>query len=574
MEKVIVCKTRKIGKIIPLFFLPLISLFYIIFYPTNNTFATTSTLTVSITNSISLNLFLDSSASTFATSDTSTSNISIKTNNGTGYTLGIKASTNNVNNNQLINTSDNTKYFSSITSPVSESDYSNDSYATSNNLDDTWGYRPSKLNSASNSNYLPVPTSDSTPTILDQTSTANPTAANTYNVAIGARASNAITPGTYTNTFIFTVVSNPITYSITYNQNATDTVTDMPTNISNQETYGDMVNISNTIPIRDRFDFKGWCTIQTADGASCTGTTYNPNGEGTSLAWAIDQTTPSNTLELYAMWQSNYTDQCTLNNIPDANCMQKMTSCSTTATTVMDARDGSTYLVQKLDDDVCWMLDNLRLDPTTITLAALKTDTNASNATLTYFKNGGGRNPYPADGVSSNWTSSSQDSYVLPFVYSSNKNTTATGYGAGSKKVGVYYNYCAASAGSYCKSSGVGNASEDICPAGWRMPIGSTIGEFYNLCNILNGSDCNESGTTPMNATNSNSLQYKLSLNLSGSFYSGSTHMKNTYGYYWSVTRWSSSSTNMYTYSISSTTVTPSGTLERYLGLPIRCRLK
>ena len=55
--------------------------------------------------------------------------------------------------------------------------------------------------------------------------------------------------------------------------------------------------------------------------------------------------------------------------------------------------------------------------------------------------------------------------------------------GAGSNKVGVYYNYCAASAGSYCydESKGTGNASYDLCPAGWRMPTSGSSGEYKAL---------------------------------------------------------------------------------------------
>ena len=50
-------------------------------------------------------------------------------------------------------------------------------------------------------------------------------------------------------------------------------------------------------PTRDGYDFKGWCTVQVADGATCTGTeyaasgTYNINFQGT------------NTFTLYARWE-------------------------------------------------------------------------------------------------------------------------------------------------------------------------------------------------------------------------------------------------------------------------------
>ena len=54
-------------------------------------------------------------------------------------------------------------------------------------------------------------------------------------------------------------------------------------------------------------------------------------------------------------------------------------------------------------------------------------------------------------------------------------------------RYGVYYNFCAASAGSYCYGDGLtqgdpsGNATEDICPKGWRLLTGDTGGELDTL---------------------------------------------------------------------------------------------
>ena len=263
---------------------------------TNQAHATASTLTISVTDSVALDITSINSTGTFATSDTSTNNISIKTTNGTGYTLGIKAKTNN--SNALINSSDPSKTIPSITTSISEATYS-----TNTAYNNTWGFRPSKLNSAVNENYIQAPTSSSTLTTLDKTTSANPSTANNYNLAIGARINSSTTPGSYSNVFVITVTANPIPYTITYNKNTTDTVTNMPANTSSQ-TYDETVNISNQVPARDGFNFKGWCTVQVADGGTCTGTTYNPDGGGTDLNWTLDQTVSSNSLTLYAMWES------------------------------------------------------------------------------------------------------------------------------------------------------------------------------------------------------------------------------------------------------------------------------
>jgi uncharacterized protein (TIGR02145 family) len=175
--------------------------------------------------------------------------------------------------------------------------------------------------------------------------------------------------------------------------------------------------------------------------------------------------------------------------------MQNLTlaNCSTTAMTVYDNRDETAYTVQKLSDGKCWLLDNLALDLTnqTVVNALTNANTNASTTTLNYLKNGGGTssNKYAITGLSlSNWTSGS--SFSAPLVNTSYKNTTNSGdslSGATSWKYGMYYNYCAASAGSYCWGNGSssgspsGNATEDICPKGWHLPTGTSTGDYYTL---------------------------------------------------------------------------------------------
>ena len=114
--------------------------------------------------------------------------------------------------------------------------------------------------------------------------------------------------GTYTGKVKYTL-SHPVDqgpptpYTISYNQNATGTVTNMPTpNPLTDETHASTVSISSTVPVRNGYAFKGWCTVQVADDAACTGTTYNPDGRGTDLNWTINQGSTNNNLTLHAMW--------------------------------------------------------------------------------------------------------------------------------------------------------------------------------------------------------------------------------------------------------------------------------
>ena len=152
---------------------------------------------------------------------------------------------------------------------------------------------------------------------------------------------------------------------------------------------------------------------------------------------------------------------------------------------VYDPRDNEAYWVAELCDGKVWMLDNLRLDLTNSTVinGLSSTNTNATDAQLAYLKNGGGTtsDQYPTAGLSgSEWISSY--SYSVPQVVARFKDNVAPViFGLGSGKIGVYYNYCATSAGTYCWGNGTSYSGSptsdpvigsyrdiegDICPAG------------------------------------------------------------------------------------------------------------
>ena len=237
--------------------------------------------------------------------------------------------------------------------------------------------------------------------------------------------------------------------------------------------------------------------------------------------------------------------------------------------TLRDSRDQTEYLVGKLADGNCWMLDNLALD-LVVRIDNLNEDnTNASNVALSYLKNGGGSttegNPtykYASAGIA-NWTSGITNSFSAPLANLAYKNvipadTTST---AGGYRVGGYYNYCAASAGSYCYGDGAsegtstGNATEDICPKGWRMPTGSSGGEYKALYNNTN-----------YNTYNS----YRLALHLplsgyysDGKFYSGSN------GSFWSSVRFVNTGMNIL--EVNHNDIRCSSNSYRSYGFSVRC---
>ena len=250
------------------------------------------------------------------------------------------------------------------------------------------------------------------------------------------------------------------------------------------------------------------------------------------------------------------------------------TMCHTIAITqnqtLKDSRDGTTYMAGKLKDGKCWMLDNMALDLTNPTTLANVTEqnTHASTTSLNYLKGiatGTTSDQYATSAVSewsTNPTYGNSVSYSDPLIATSgdcssyaiqngwcandpesgkwtkdslppDQSGEHTYYGVGSGRIGIYYNYCAVSAGSYCYGDGnstpgnpFGDATEDICPANWRMPTGYTgTAEQLKLVNKYGA-------TTP--ASSADSLQYNLSTPLSGGFWYGEADYQGYYGDFWS----------------------------------------
>ena len=165
------------------------------------------------TNNLAINIMPTSSAGDFAKSNNM--NISVSTTSSSGYTLGIASSTGSTD---LTNQSDNTAKITSVSSPISESDFSNSSNTQYNNK---WGYKPSQYAILDNeghptiypnTNFRPLPGTNGE--IIAKTECANGTApctnpVDTYTLSIGARANNQTVPGAYnSDTFIIAAVAN------------------------------------------------------------------------------------------------------------------------------------------------------------------------------------------------------------------------------------------------------------------------------------------------------------------------------------------------------------------------------
>ena len=222
-------------------------------------------------------------------------------------------------NNALINTTDSSLFISSIASgsSIAPADYANDDYASSNSLDNTWGYIPSFYNSSANTNYISAPTDAVDGDILNETHCANggsngtydcPNSADSYTITLGARINVEQDPGIYNNTFIITAIANGIPYTLTYNKNAgSDTVSNMPSNVTDGVSYADTIMLSSVTPTRTGYTFQGWCdTLTNTTETSCGGTLYSTADELGNFP--IDRTASSNDANVYAIWApNNYT---------------------------------------------------------------------------------------------------------------------------------------------------------------------------------------------------------------------------------------------------------------------------
>jgi len=204
-----------------------------------------------------------------------------------------------------------------------------------------------------------------------------------------------------------------------------------------------------------------------------------------------------------------------------------------------DSRDGETYDIAKLADGHVWMLDNLRLDLTTTT-------------TLT-----------PSDtNITSDWNvpasiNSWSDSYEIAKTFNTIKNTDQS-YGEGTTKAGVFYNYCAATAGTYCYNSltGTGDANYDICPAGWRMPTGGPNGEYQELQYVYNSTSA---------------LRDALRLPLTGYVENSQVNGQDVRGDFWSLTK--ENAYRVYGLIVDSSTTYPQALKGRAYGFSVRCIL-
>lgn len=264
-------------------------------------------------------------------------------------------------------------------------------------------------------------------------------------------------------------------------------------------------------------------------------TTSPANGEETTITFGAKV----NMDQPYGIYELTLNFQTVANFLP--NDMQGFTAerCQSEASSapvyLTDARDNKEYRVRYING-VCTMIDNLRIDKGTLLTPA---DTN----------------------INSNWTMTDRDlttgdnSYDLPEIHEGDATT------------GHWYNYAAATAGTITGSSNTTEATQDICPKGWKLPDGHNTGvagattlDQYKLAN---------------NKWQSYDKTYQTVFNsvAAGSYNIGSLNTSGSSGYWWSSTAFNT--TNRYNLVYNTSHGLLSGLSgNRYNGLSVRCVLK
>ena len=176
---------------------------------------------------------------------------------------------------------------------------------------------------------------------------------------------------------------------------------------------------------------------------------------GTKINTALPSGTYSNDVVVSAVANPAYVPTISaMTNMQDVTAEICAASADGETATLTDTRDSNTYTVAKING-ACWMTQNLRLSSTT--------------------ESGGSRVLTSADSnVASSWE------FPNNSLTSGNSFTEARSAINSNTSYGGYYNYCAASAGTVCNDTTKQDATQDICPKGWKLP---TRDQFSSITN-------------------------------------------------------------------------------------------
>lgn len=270
------------------------------------------------------------------------------------------------------------------------------------------------------------------------------------------------------------------------------------------------------------------------------------NTNGTITTNGVTTTATASTGYKFAGWTNNCgttmpASNCTITATWKQASMQSMTKsecqakASSSPVTITDSRDGKSYRVKYING-LCTMIDNLDFQITTgMTLTTANTNITANRTLGT---------------VGSLTSGNSYDEMRI-------LHSSTSGYG-------TYYNYAAATLGTITGSSNSTEATQDICPKGWRLPAGGNTSTGYEQKLLTN----NVFQTWQSIGTFDDSFKVAA-----GYYFSGSLNLSGSRGYWWSST--ASNTASRYSLLYYTSNGLRSGSYNnRYNGFSVRCVLK
>lgn len=254
---------------------------------------------------------------------------------------------------------------------------------------------------------------------------------------------------------------------------------------------------------------------------------WNIKADGSGYTYLVGQSVANlasagESVTLYAQWAPKYMQDLT-SNICQAMAIE-------TPLTVYDKRDGNDYTVRWLKD-ACWMTRNLRI-------------TGTINAQY------------------SNFSTYSNIDVCEGDLTSGNSYNQLRCHDSGNTINGVWYNYAAASAKTILGDPNKTEATEDICPAGWKLPNYDETRPAGSLNSLISSAYVDVNAFSPV----------------AGGNYNNGSISSSSYGRWWSSTSHGSNGSLRYRLyydgSALKTEYYNSYTDYRQYGLYVRCVLK
>lgn len=481
--------------------------------------------------------------------------IQVSTDNTTGYTLALSLAGAETSLNDPASGGKIQSSIADINSPATLSV-------------NTWGWYPDSLANNTGNLFSALP-SNSGPYELKKTSAPTSGSGDTTTISFGVNVDTTLPAGSYTNAIIISATTNYVPQPILDVYPTTGWAGDSITLYSN----GGFVNVQSVqIGGTD-------CTsidVKSADELTCTlpDKAETDTTSGTDNGYSISVTASNTSLDTH-----NFTIRYF--NPSTTTSMQEFTGTTCGSMSVgdivslTDERNGQTYRIKKMQDNKCWMVDNMKYLGEGITISNVDGTSGIVYDVENMYNTVDGN--YPFNNLASDVIDKAfyNNPMVVSYCYGDSIQSSYT-------KCGYLYNWYAATAGTgtYATSTNGTNVSGSICPTGWRLPSamsdGSTAtgdGASFTAADfaVLNAS---------MNAgslTTGSISSYPAGWQFTGEWYGifsgemyGGLDEQGSDGYYWSSTAGSAKYASYLHFTKDSVGAGNVG-IDKFFGKAVRC---